>query len=88
MTSPDIPILIYKLRNAPQLVGTFGRGDPDPLEQYRLVMTGEERDWLIGLAEQASRARFGERLYTLKEATTALEQAIQTLSLTRQEPQS
>jgi hypothetical protein len=47
MTSPDIPSLIHKLRNAPQLVGTFGRGDPDPLDEYRPGMTGEERDWLI-----------------------------------------
>jgi hypothetical protein len=49
----DIPSLIHKLRNAPQLVGTFGRGDPDPLDEYRPGMTGEERDWLIKLAEQA-----------------------------------
>jgi hypothetical protein len=44
--TPDIPSLIHKLRNAPQLVGTFGRGDPDPLDEYRPGMTGEERDWL------------------------------------------
>jgi hypothetical protein len=44
MTSPDIPSLITKLRNAPQLVGTFGRGDPDPQDEYRPGMTGEERD--------------------------------------------
>jgi hypothetical protein len=59
MTSPDIPILIYKLRNAPQLVGTFGRGDPDPLEQYRLVMTGEERE--IREAREARAKRKAER---------------------------
>jgi hypothetical protein len=49
--TPDIPTLIHKLRNAPQLVGTFGRGDPDPLDEYRPGMTGEERDWLIKLCE-------------------------------------
>jgi hypothetical protein len=49
--TPDIPTLIHKLRNAPQLVGTFGRGDPDPLDEYRPGMTGEERDWLVGLIE-------------------------------------
>jgi hypothetical protein len=133
--TPNIPSLIHKLRNAPQLVGTFGRGDPDPIDQYMPGMTGEERDWLIKLVEQAAQTQFGnvqpwfkiladnwrgrkgnsttgdsvrnscadelekvaarycqtkitERLYTLKEATTALEQAIQTLSLTRQKPQS
>jgi hypothetical protein len=114
--TPDIPSLIHKLRNAPQLVGTFGRGDPDPLDEYRPGMTGEERDWLIKLvdnwrgrkgnsttgdsvrnscadelekvAARYCQTKITERLYTLKEATTALEQAIQTLSLTRQEPQS
>jgi hypothetical protein len=49
--TPDIPTLIHKLRNAPQLVGTFGRGDPDPLDEYRPGMTGEERDWLLQLLE-------------------------------------
>jgi hypothetical protein len=48
----DIQALIHKLRNAPQRVGTFGRGDPDPLDEYRPGMTGEERDWLIRLVEQ------------------------------------
>jgi hypothetical protein len=51
--TPDIPTLIHKLRNAPQLVGTFGRGDPDPLGQYRLVMTDEERDTIIELLTAA-----------------------------------
>jgi hypothetical protein len=53
----DIPTLIHKLRNAPQLVGTFGRGDPDPLDEYRPGMTGEERDWLIKLVEQSQAKR-------------------------------
>jgi hypothetical protein len=51
--TPDIPSLIHKLRNAPQLVGTFGRGDPDPLGQYRLVMTDEERNTIIELLTAA-----------------------------------
>jgi hypothetical protein len=55
--TPDIPSLIHKLRNAPQLVGTFGRGDPDPLDEYRPGMTGEERDWLVKLLEAIERRR-------------------------------
>jgi hypothetical protein len=55
--TPNIPTLIHKLRNAPQLVGTFGRGDPDPLDEYRPGMTGEERDWLIKLLEVIERRR-------------------------------
>jgi hypothetical protein len=55
--TPDIPTLITKLRNAPQLVGTFGRGDPDPLDEYRPGMTGEERDWLVKLLEAIERRR-------------------------------
>lgn len=43
----DIPTLITKLRGAPQKVGTFDRGDPKPLDEYRVVLTGEERDWLV-----------------------------------------
>jgi hypothetical protein len=57
----DILTLIHKLRNAPQLVGTFGRGDLDPLDQYRPGMTGEERDWLIKLVEQAARCKTQDR---------------------------
>jgi hypothetical protein len=51
--TPNIPTLIHKLRNAPQLVGTFGRGDPDPLDEYRLVMTDEERNMIIELLTAA-----------------------------------
>jgi hypothetical protein len=69
MTSPDIPILIHKLRNAPQLVGTFGRGDPDPLEQYRLVMTGEERDLIVGL--------LAKEIGSTDELSAGLDSAIQ-----------
>lgn len=50
--SLDIPTLITKLRSAPQMVSTLGRGDPDPLDEYRPGMTGEERDWLIALLDQ------------------------------------
>jgi hypothetical protein len=56
MTSPDIPSLITKLRNAPQLVGTFGRGDPDPQDEYRPGMTGEERDLIVGLLTKEIRS--------------------------------
>jgi hypothetical protein len=52
MTSPDIPTLIHKLRNAPQLVGTFGRGDPDPLDEYRPVNDGGG----AGLVDRIGRA--------------------------------
>jgi hypothetical protein len=42
----DIAALITKLRNAPRKVGTFGRGDTKPLDEFAPLMTGEERDWL------------------------------------------
>jgi hypothetical protein len=45
--SIDIPTLIHKLRTAPRKVGTFGRGDPNPLDEFAPLRTGEERDWLI-----------------------------------------
>ena len=44
--------LIRRLRDAPQKVGTFGRGDPQPLDEYRPAMTGAERDWLVSLLEE------------------------------------
>lgn len=57
----DIPTLITKLRSAPQKVGTFDRGDPKPLDEYRPAMTGEELDWLI---EMVTSARpLPERIY-------------------------
>jgi hypothetical protein len=43
----DIASLVRHLRNAPQEVGTFGRGDPNPLDEYRALLTNEEREWLI-----------------------------------------
>jgi hypothetical protein len=49
----DIARLITKLRNAPQLVGTFGRGDPDPLDEYMPGMSGEERELVIELLTAA-----------------------------------
>jgi hypothetical protein len=48
----DISALLHKLRTAPQRQGTFGRGDPKPLDEYRVVLTAEERDWLAGVAEE------------------------------------
>jgi hypothetical protein len=45
--SVDIPSLIKKLRCASQEVGTFGRGDPNPLDEYRVVLSAAERDWLV-----------------------------------------
>jgi hypothetical protein len=56
MTSPDIPSLIHKLRNAPQRVGTWGRGDPDPLDEYRPGMTGEELELIVGLLTKEIRS--------------------------------
>jgi hypothetical protein len=69
MTSPDIPSLITKLRNAPQLVGTFGRGDPDPLDEYRPGMTGEERDLIVGL--------LAKEIGSTDELSAGLDSAIQ-----------
>ena len=43
----NIPALIKKLRNAPQKIGTFGRGDANPLDEYQPKLSGEERDLLI-----------------------------------------
>lgn len=47
----DIPTLITKLRSAPQKVGTFDRGDPKPLDEYRVVLTGEELRVVTLMAE-------------------------------------
>lgn len=52
----DLPKLISKLKSAPQRLGTFDRGDPKPLDEYRVVLTGEERDWLDALIEHARRS--------------------------------
>jgi hypothetical protein len=32
-------------------IGRDGRGDPTDYDEYRLVLTGEERDWLIEALE-------------------------------------
>lgn len=53
----DIPTLITKLRSAPQKVGTFDRGDPKPLDEYRVVLTGEERDRLVKFMEDILEVR-------------------------------
>lgn len=47
----DIAALLHKIRSAPQRLGTFDRGDPKPLDEYRVVLTGEERDWLVAMAD-------------------------------------
>jgi len=49
--TPDLPRLISKLKSAPQKVGSFTRGDPNPLDEFCPMMTGEERDWLVRLLQ-------------------------------------
>lgn len=66
----DIPTLITKLRNAPQKLDTFGRGDPKPVDEFAPLMTGDERDWLIEIAELSfSDLKELQRLQEAAEAT-------------------
>jgi hypothetical protein len=53
----DLDTLLTKLRKASQTMGTFGRGDSAPQDEYKPAMTGGERDYLVFLLERERHVR-------------------------------
>jgi hypothetical protein len=49
----DLEAMIKKLTKSCQKMGTFGRGDPDPKDEWVIVLTGEEKSYLELMLETA-----------------------------------